>query len=153
MTPCSDPKLAQQKTRPTDVNVATYLDGITPQRRRTDGLVLLDLIRGITGLDPVMWGPSIIGFGTYHYRYESGREGNSFLIGFAPRKQNLVVYIMPGFGPFSDLLSRLGKHRTGGCCLYINKLDDVSIDVLEDIVRRSVDWMQSKYAAPEGKSR
>ena len=145
--------MAALKTQPTDMDPRAFLQDVDHKRRREDGLVLLELMCRVTGLEPIMWGPSIVGFGTYHYRNESGREGDWFLTGFAARKQNLVVYVMAGFAPFQAQLAKLGKHKTGGCCLYINKMDDVSIDVLEDIVRRSVDWMQSKYAAPVAKTR
>lgn len=92
-----------------------------------------------------MWGPSIIGFGSYHYRYESGREGDSPVTGFSPRKTSLVVYVMPGYTGFSDSLARLGKHKTGKSCLYINKLSDVDLNVLEDIIRGGVEQMKEKY--------
>ena len=97
------------------------------------------MMREITGLEPDMWGPSIIGFGDYHYKYESGREGEMFLTGFSPRKQSLSLYIMAGFDSYDDLLARLGKHRKGASCLYINKLADVDMAVLRELVRESFD--------------
>ena len=96
----------------------------------------------VTGEEPVMWGSSIVGFGEYHYRYESGREGDFFLAGFSPRKANLVLYIMSGFPRHAELMERLGKHRTGKSCLYINKLEDVDLDVLRELVRRSVEHVR-----------
>lgn len=95
-----------------------------------------------TGEEPRLWG-SIVGFGDYHYRYESGREGDWFLAGFAPRKQNLSLYIMAGFDKYDELLSRLGKYKTGKACLYINKVEDVDLEVLEELVRRSAEHMRA----------
>ena len=94
-----------------------------------------------------MWGPSMVGFGRYHYKYDSGREGDSFLTGFSPRKQALTIYVMPGFGEYEGLLSRLGKHKTGKSCLYINKLEDVDPEVLEELIGRGFAYMKAKYQA------
>ena len=102
-------------------------------------------MREVTGERPKMWGSSIVGFGSYHYTYASGREGDWPVVGFAPRKQNLVLYIMPGFARYESLLARLGKHRTGKSCLYVNKLDDIDPEVLEELVRESVDEMKRRY--------
>ena len=131
--------MAENKTKPTEASVEEFLSSVPDDRRRADARTLLDLMRDVTGAEPRMWGPSIIGFGDYHYRYESGREGDWFLAGFSPRKANLVVYIMSGFPRHAELMAQLGKHRTGKSCLYINKLDDVDLDVLRELVRRSVD--------------
>lgn len=92
-----------------------------------------------------MWGPSIVGFGEYHYKYESGREGDFLITGFSPRKSALTIYIMPGFARYEALMDKLGKHRTGKSCLYINRLDDVDLSVLEELVTRSVEYMTEKY--------
>lgn len=92
-----------------------------------------------------MWGPSIVGFGEYHYKYESGREGDFLITGFSPRKSALTIYIMPGFTRHAALMGKLGKHRTGKSCLYINRLDDVDLEVLEELVSRSVEYMTEKY--------
>ena len=124
-----------------------YLNAVTPDKKRADSFVLKDMMARASGHAPKMWGESMVGFGSYHYKYESGREGDCFITGFAPRKQNLVVYVMPGFSEYSEMMERLGKHRTGKCCLYINKLADVELDVLEEIVRLSVIWMKEKYGA------
>ena len=133
------------KTQPTETPVAAFLDGVESDRRRQEAQTLLELLGRVTGEPPVMWGPSIVGFGRYHYKYESGREGDFFLTGFSPRKSALTVYIMPGFGAYDDLMGRLGKHKTGRSCLYINKLTDVDLDVLERLVAASVAWMRQRY--------
>ena len=99
----------------------------------------------ITGLPATMWGPSIVGFGRYDYRYDSGHSGSFFRTGFSPRKANLVIYIMPGYQDFSDLLARLGKHRIGKSCLYVNKLADIDLDVLEEIIRAGLARMEELY--------
>ncbi|MEZ5670811.1 MAG: DUF1801 domain-containing protein [Alphaproteobacteria bacterium] len=139
--------MSDLKTRPTGADVDAFLAGVAPARRRDDALLLLALMRRATGLAPAMWGPGIVGFGRYHYRYASGREGDWFLTGFAPRKQNLVVYIMSGFAPFADLLAQLGRHRTGSSCLYLNGLAAVDLAVLERMVAESVAAMRERYPA------
>ena len=138
---------AENKTRPTGADVSAFLDGVEPARRREDAFAVLDMMRRITGEEPRLWGPSIIGFGEYHYKYESGREGDFMRVGFSPRKANLVLYIMPGFARHDALLDRLGKHKTGKSCLYINKLDDVDRDVLETLIAESWAAMAEKYGA------
>lgn len=139
--------MAENKTQPTDADVDAFIDAVENDRRREDSRALLDLMRDVTGEEPVMWGPSIVGFGQYHYRYESGREGDWFLAGFSPRKSNLVVYVMSGFPRHAELMEKLGKHRTGSSCLYVNKLDDVDLDVLRELVRRSVEHVTASYDA------
>ena len=129
--------MAENKTRKTGASVEEFLASIENSRRRADGLAILAMMRQITGLEPEMWGPSIIGFGDYHYKYDSGREGDFFLTGFSPRKQNLTLYIMGGLEGREDLLEKLGKHRTGAACLYINKMADVDTDVLRQLIRIS----------------
>lgn len=106
---------------------------------------MLRLMKDWTGWDPQMWGPSIIGFGRYHYRYKSGREGDFLVTGFSPRKARLVVYVMPGYRDLTEKLDRLGKHKIGTSCLYINKLDDIDLAVLKEIVRDGVAYMKSNY--------
>ena len=136
--------MAQNKTVKTGASVDEFMAAaVGNKRRRDDGLVLLDMMREVTGLEPEMWGPSIIGFGSYHYKYDSGREGNMPLIGFSPRSRSLSLYIMSGFDEYDDLLSKLGKHRTGASCLYINKLADVDMDVLRELVSQSVEHMRA----------
>jgi len=137
--------MATQKTRETAASVEEFLNGIENRTRREDGLAMLDLMREVTGEEARMWGGSIVGFGSYHYVYESGREGDAMLTGFSPRKQNLAIYVMPGFSAYDSLLDKLGKHKTGKSCLYINKLADVDLKVLKTLVRRSVQVMRKKY--------
>ncbi|MCY3694740.1 MAG: DUF1801 domain-containing protein [Chloroflexi bacterium] len=135
--------MSQNKTQKTGASVEEFLESVTSPRRREDGLAVLAMMREITGLEPEMWGPSIIGFGDYHYKYESGREGDFFLTGFSPRKQSLTLYIMSGLEGHEDLLEKLGKHRTGAACLYINKLADVDTDILRDLIRISFESAQA----------
>jgi hypothetical protein len=127
----------ESKTRPTKVKVEDFLDAVEHPQRKADGYELLRIMTEITKEEPVMWGPSIVGFGTYHYKYESGREGDMPITGFSPRKQSLSLYIMSGFNEYDVLLEKLGKHRVGKSCLYINKLADVDISVLKEIIRKS----------------
>lgn len=133
------------KTRPTDASVDAFIDAVDHPRRREDARTLLELMQRVTGEEPVMWGPSIVGYGSYHYRYASGQEADWPVVGFSPRKQNLSIYIMTGFEESDELLSRLGKHKTGKSCLYVNKLTDVALDVLESLVRASVAEMKRRY--------
>ena len=137
--------MANNKTKQTGAGVEQFLAAVEHPRRREDSLTLLTLMKQITGLEPEMWGPSIVGFGSYHYRYDTGREGDMPLTGFSPRKQSLTVYIMPGFAGYEDLLGRLGKHRTGVSCLYINKLADVDQDVLTELISRSFAHMRHTH--------
>ena len=133
------------KTTPTTVEVQRFLDAVEHPTRRADGLTLYEMMDRVSGLEARMWGPTIVGFGSYNYTYESGRSGTSLRVGFSPRKAKLVVYIMPGFDTYDELLQRLGKHKTGSSCLYINKLADVDMAVLEELVRRSLDAMAERY--------
>lgn len=126
--------MAQNKTQPTSVDPVEYIAAIEHDTRRADAEVLLEMMQRLSGHAPVMWGPTIIGFGNYHYVYESGHEGDTMLIGFAPRKANQVLYVLPGYDDLGDKLDALGKHRIGKSCLYINKLADVDLDVLESII-------------------
>lgn len=137
--------MTENKTKPTTKSVSTFLNSVENKRRKADALVINEMMARITGEKPRMWGPTMVGFGEYHYKYDSGREGDLFLIGFSPRKANLVLYIMPGYGQFDDLMARLGKFKTGKSCLYINKLNDIDMDVLEELISKSVVWMKNKY--------
>ena len=131
--------MADIKTKQNDASVAEFLDGVANETRRQDSYVVLEMMRKITGLEPKMWGDAIIGFGSQHYQYASGREGDMPLIGFSPRKQNLTLYISMGFAEFEALAGRLGKHKTGKVCLYINRLTDVDQTVLEELITRSLE--------------
>ncbi len=137
--------MSTNKTTPTDVDPRNFLKSITPARRQSDALALLDLFQRVSSYPPVMWGPSIIGFGHYHYRYNSGREGDFLATGFSPRKANLVLYIMPGYQDYSAILARLGKHKLGKSCLYINKLDDIDLTVLEELIQTGLTDLNAKW--------
>jgi len=136
--------MAEAKTRPTKESVAAFLAAIPDEQRRKDGQAVAKLLREVTGEKPVLWGSNIVGFGTYVYDYADGREGEWPIVGFSPRKSELVVYIMPGFERHADLLSRLGRHRTGKSCLYLKKLSDADPAVLKELVSRSVAAMEKK---------
>jgi hypothetical protein len=134
--------MAEIKTKPTDVSVDAFLDGVGHAGRRADGKAVRAMMERVTGEPAVMWGPSIVGFGRYHYRYASGHEGDMCRIGFSPRSANLVLYV-GGFPEYEALLACLGKHKRSKACLYLGRLADVDPAVLEEIVRRT-------YAATEG---
>lgn len=136
---------ARNKTRPKAVSPEDFLASVEHPRRREDGLRLLEIFNRTTGLKPKMWGPSIIGYGRYYYKYDSGREGEYFMTGFSPRKSALTIYVMPGYRDLSEKLSRLGKHKVGRSCLYVNKLSDVETKILEEIVRDGVNYMRANY--------
>ena len=127
--------MSTNKTQPTEADVRTFLAGVTPPSKAQDAARLDQLFREVTGFQPVMWGEAIVGYGQYHYRYKSGREGDFLATGFAPRKSALSIYIMPGYADFGDILARLGKHKIGKSCLYVNKLADIDLDVLADLIR------------------
>jgi hypothetical protein len=126
--------MTQNKTVPTGADVGGFLDAVAPASKAADARMLDTLFRKATGYEPVMWGPSIVGYGRYHYRYATGREGEFLATGFSPRKAAHSIYIMPGYADFGPILSRLGKHKTGRSCLYVNKLADIDLDVLEELV-------------------
>jgi hypothetical protein len=137
--------MADMKTRSTDESVDEFLRSIPDDARRRDCRRVLAIMRSVTGEEPKLWGASMVGFGSYHYRYESGREGDWFLTGFSPRKGNLTLYIMAGFDRYGELLSRLGKYKTGKSCLYVKRLADVDETVLRELLRNSVDYIQRTY--------
>jgi hypothetical protein len=126
--------MTENKTRPTKNSVTAFLNKIADKQVKEDCFALLEMMQKVTGLEPVMWGSAIVGFGNYHYVYESGREGDSILIGFSPRKQNISIYLMGGLKAVEEDLADLGKHKTGGGCLYVKSLDDVNLPVLKRIV-------------------
>jgi hypothetical protein len=133
--------MTELKTKPTDQSVEDFLNGITDNKKRQDCFRILDLMKQVTQTEPKMWGSSIIGFGNYHYMYASGREGDYFLTGFSPRKQNLTLYIMAGFDQYDELMKKLGKYKTGKSCLYIKKLEDIDLSTLRELVKQSVEHM------------
>lgn len=134
--------MAENKTKATDNSVQAFLAGVEDERKREDSFALLQLMEDVTGEEARMWGDTIVGFGSYHYKYASGREGDAMLAGFSPRKQALTLYIMAGFDEYDSLLDKLGKYKTGKACLYVKKLDDVDTDVLKELVERSVTHMR-----------
>ena len=138
--------MAELKTQPTDRSLEAFLEGIEDEKKRRDSYTVLELMKQITQSEPVMWGDSIIGFGSYHYKYASGREGDSPLTGFSPRKRDLTLYIMSGFDQYEGLLAELGKHKTGKACLYIRKIEDIDLDTLRELVRQSVEHMVESNA-------
>ncbi|QDP01586.1 DUF1801 domain-containing protein [Thalassotalea sp. PS06] len=137
--------MSENKTQLTDLNPDTFIAAIEHSVKRQDSEQLLQLFAAITKQKPQLWGTSIIGFGQYHYRYDSGREGDFLRTGFSPRKQNIAIYIILGFQPYQDLLAKLGKHKTGKSCLYINKLADIDIEVLKQLIEKSYQDMAEKY--------
>lgn len=126
--------MAEMKTKPTDESISSYLNGLPDEKKRQDAFHLLQMMREISGSQPKMWGESIVGFGDYHYVYESGREGDWFVMGFAPRKENFTLYLTCDIEKYAGLLQNLGKYKTGKGCLYIRKLEDVNEDVLRELL-------------------
>ena len=137
--------MAELKTRQTKASVAEFLAAIADPQQRADARKIAALMRAATGSRARMWGTSIVGFGSYHYKYASGQEGDWLLLGFSPRKQNLSVYIMAGFSGSQKLLAKLGKHKTGKSCLYIRRLDDIDVAALRELIDASVSYMRAKY--------
>lgn len=133
------------KTQPHDGSVDDFLESLSDERKKKDSRELLEMMESLTGEPAVLWGPSIIGFGKYHYVYESGTEGDWFLTGFSPRKKNLSIYVMDGFDKHEALLEKLGKHKHSVSCLYINKLDDVDKEVLRTLIKNSICQIKDKY--------
>ena len=137
--------MAELKTKKSESNVDDFLRGVADEIKRNDCFTVLEMMARITGRPAKIYGTSMVGFGSYKYTYASGHSGQWFLSGFAPRKQNLVIYIMSGFSNEAELMARLGKHKTGKSCLYLKKLADIDLAVLEDLIRNSVDYMSGKY--------
>lgn len=134
---------SENKTQPTDADVEAFIERVEPATRREEARTLLALMARVTGEPAVMWGPSIIGFGRYHYRYDSGREGDAAAASFSPRKASTTVYFPDGFDDHADDLARLGPHTTSVSCLYLKKLSAIDLDVLEGMIRRSYQRMSS----------
>jgi len=138
--------MAANKTAATGVDPTVFIEGVDNFARRADRLILLNVFEQWTGEPAKMWGPGMIGFGQYHYKYESGREGDLFLTGFAPRNNEMVVCLLGKIEGQAELLKRLGKHRMGRACLYIKQLEQVDMAVLEELVRKSVAALKAKYS-------
>ena len=134
-------------TKPAAQTVAAFLKGITDAKTRQECRTVLDLMKRATGEKPRMWGPGMVGFGSYHYKYESGQEGECFVMGFSPRKANLTLYLMSGFEKFGGLMKKLGKHKTGKSCLYVKDLEDIDLGVLEELVSKSAGQMKTTHSA------
>lgn len=137
--------MSDNKTKPTNSSVSAFLGAIEGDERRKDCQMLAAMMTKITGKPAVMWGPSIVGFDTYHYKYESGREGDMAVTGFSPRKGDISVYLTAGSAEQADLLARLGRHKMGKSCLYIRKLSDVDLTVLEQLISGSVAEIKRRY--------
>jgi len=138
--------MAENKTKPTGSSVTAFLNKIKDRQLRDDCFVILEMMQKVSNSEPVMWGSAIVGFGTYHYVYESGREGDTLLIGFSPRKQNITIYFMGGLDQVQDELSKLGKYKTGKGCLYIKSLSDVNITALKKVLAKAFKEAQRKKA-------
>lgn len=138
--------MSKLKTIPNNADVQAFLNTIEQEQKRQDSQTLLRMMQEITGEAPQMWGKSIVGFGSYHYKYDSGREGDWFLTGFSPRKQSLTLYIMSSCAKYENLLAQLGKHKIGKSCLYIKKLSDINEGILRELITQSVVYVQEKCA-------
>jgi hypothetical protein len=142
--------MTDAKTKPTGASVTKFLAGVSDAARRQDCLTLLQLMKRVTGAEPRMWASGMVGFGSYHYKYATGREGDWFRTGFAPRKQDLTVYVMAGLDKHPTLLARLGKYKAGKSCLYVKRLGDVNLDVLEELIVKSLDDLNEVIASRKG---
>lgn len=137
--------MTENKTKPAKLSVTTFVNGIEDKQQRADVKKVATMMQKATGSRAKMWGSNIVGYGEYHYKYESGREGDAMLIGYSPRKQALSIYVMPGFSTFTALLKKLGKHKIGSSCLYVKRLSDIDEEVLQKIIDSSVKIMRKKY--------
>lgn len=137
--------MAENKTVPTGVDPLDFIAQVEHAGRREDAEVLLERMARVTGFPARMWGPSIVGFGRYHYEYESGREGDFLMVGFSPRKANMVLYLLPGYDDMQDQLERLGKHKMGASCMYLGRLKSIDLDVLEEMVAAAVASLQATH--------
>jgi hypothetical protein len=138
--------MAEQKTKQTSQSAESFINDIENEQVRNDCLALMNRMQKITGYEPKMWGASIVGFGTYHYKYASGHEGDSCLAGFSPRKQNITLYVMPGFDEYEELILQLGKLKTGKGCLYIKRLSDINLAIFDKLVSASVKQLKKTYS-------
>jgi hypothetical protein len=139
--------LYELKTKETDNSVIEFIEQVDSSKKREDAYKLLDIFTETTGFEAKMWGPSIIGFGSYHYKYKSGHEGDAPLVGFSPRKAKISLYFAPGEKKRDELLERFGKHTSGKACVYINKVADIDVDVLKTLINESVSYLQKMYPA------
>lgn len=137
--------MSANKTQPSGQDVDAFISSVEPAAKQDDARRLDEIFQSVTGYAPVMWGPSIIGYGSYHYSYTSGREGEFLATGFSPRKARHSIYIMPGYQDYSTILSRLGKHKLGKACLYVNKLADIDLDVLEELIHAGLTDLQKQW--------
>ncbi len=137
--------MAELKTKPNQISVRSFLAQIEDPQRKRDCKQIAAIMEKVTGSKPKMWGSSIVGYGSYHYKYASGREGDWFIAGFSPRKQALTLYIMSGFEEYDTLMAKLGKFKTGKSCLYVKRLEDVDQNVLTQLITKSVSYMKKKY--------
>jgi len=135
----------ENKTTETNASVDDFLNKVADEKKRADSFEIKAMMERLTGHPAKMWGPAIVGFGVYHYKYDSGREGDFLKVGFSPRAQNLTLYIMPGFGRYEELMQKLGKYKTGKSCLYVKKLEDIDKSVLEELIKESYSYMTEKY--------
>jgi hypothetical protein len=138
--------MAELKTKVNKASVKEFLNGVKDEQKRKDSFKILEMLKKITNEKPKMWGPTIVGFGSYHYKYASGHEGEMCMAGFSPRKEALTIYILPGFEKNKSLMKKLGKYKTGKSCLYIKRLDDVDIKVLTELIGDSYKYMKQKYS-------
>ena len=143
--------MAELKTKQTEASVKEFLNKIPDKERRDDCFAIAKMMEEATGAKPKMWGPSIVGFGTFHYKYDSGREGDWLLTGFSPRKNDLTLYLMMGFEKHRELMAQLGKHKTGKSCLYIKRLDDIHVPTLKKLLRASLKQLR-EYQKSRSKS-
>jgi Domain of unknown function (DU1801) len=143
--------MAEAKTKPTNESVKEFLNRVSDEDRRADCVEVAKIMEEVTGERPKMWGPSIVGFGSYHYKYGSGREGDWPLTGFSPRKKDLTLYLMMGFEKHSELMEKLGKHSVGKSCLYIKRLSDIHVPTLKKLIKISVKDLE-EYTKSKSKS-
>ncbi len=134
------------KTTENELSVADFLNGVADETKRSDSFKIVELMEQQTGLPAKMWGPAIVGFGSYHYKYESGREGDAPMVGFSPRANAITLYLATGYAGHQGLLAKLGKHTTSKACIYVKKLVDVDLEVLKTMVGESVKYMREKYS-------
>ena len=135
----------ENKTTENNASVDAFLNSVKDEKKRADSFAIKNMMERITGKPAKMWGTAIVGFDVYHYKYDSGREGDFMKVGFSPRAQNLTLYIMPGFERYDPLMKKLGKYKTGKSCLYVKRLEDIDLEVLEQLIRESYDYMTKKY--------